>query len=310
MKLFVNILSLDQPAKVYLQSQLPPEIEVFFRNEYSEQTQKEAFQKANLLFGNPPLAWFEKSSALRWWQLESAGFDGYKNLHINCPVTNMGDYFAWPCAETIVAGILAHYRKIDELAVLQTQKKWVGVPIRFQTGLLRHKKVVVLGAGEIGKAVKKMLLGFDCDVQLMARTAPEATIKSVENLKATLPYTDLVINCLPGTAQGFFSAELINLMQKSSIFANVGRGNTVDETALIAALQNGHLGGAILDVTATEPLPINSPFWEMKNVVLTQHTGGGQPNEDVGKIDWFLANFKRFQTRQPLRNQVDLAKGY
>ena len=310
MKLFVNILSLDVAAKTYLQSQLLPEIEVFFRNEHSEETQKEAFLKTDLLFGNPPVAWFENPPVLRWWQLESAGFDGYKTLTVNCPITNMGDYFAWPCAETIVAGILAHYRKIDELAVLQTKKKWVGVPIRFQTGLLRNKKVVVLGAGEIGKAVKKMLLGFDCDVKLMARTAPEAVLKSVEDLKATLPHTDLVINCLPGTAQGFFSAELINLIKKGGIFANIGRGNTVDEVALINALQKGQLNAAVLDVTAVEPLPTNSPLWEMKNVILTQHTGGGQPNEDAGKIDWFLANFNRFQAGQPLHNQVDLAKGY
>ncbi|MBC7892964.1 MAG: D-2-hydroxyacid dehydrogenase, partial [Sphingobacteriaceae bacterium] len=176
--------------------------------------------------------------------------------------------------------------------------------------LLRGKRVVILGAGGIGRAVRQMLGGFECRVQTLARTAPEAELHSVEDLKAVLPDTELVVNCLPGTAKGFFTAEFIDAMQPGSVFANVGRGSTVDETALVAALQRGHLGGAVLDVTATEPLPADHSLWAMPNVILTQHTAGGQRGEDEGKIQFFVKNFSRFLRGEPLENSVDLGKGY
>ena len=99
-------------------------------------------------------------------------------------------------------------------------------------------------------------------------------------------------------------------MKPGSVFANVGRGNTVDEAALTAALQRGHLAGAVLDVTATEPLPADSLLWTLPNVILTQHTAGGQPHEDRGKVDQFLRNLTRFQASKPLENAVTLSRGY
>jgi phosphoglycerate dehydrogenase-like enzyme len=99
-------------------------------------------------------------------------------------------------------------------------------------------------------------------------------------------------------------------MQPGSFYASVGRGNTTDEPALIAALQAGRLGGAVLDVTATEPLPPNSPLWTLPNVLLTQHTGGGQPLEDEGKVDQLLRNLHQLERSEPLENLVDLARGY
>lgn len=311
MRLFVNTPTLSDELKTALRQQLP-EHEVLFRTELPEVQQVSAFQRAEGILGNPPLAWWQtnRPEALQFWQLDSAGFEYYRGLDPGASVCNMGDYFAWPCAETIVAGILAHYRHVDELAMLQSQTRWVGVPIRFRMGLLRGKSVVILGAGAIGQAVRQMLGGFECRIQTLARTNPAAELHSVEEVRAVLPYTDLVVNCLPGTAKGFFTKTLIDAMKPGSVFANVGRGNTVDEPALLAALQSGHLGGAVLDVTAVEPLPADHPFWAMRQVLLTQHTGGGQINENEGKIDLFVKNLNRFLGGEALQNRVDLRKGY
>ncbi len=311
MLLFVNTSTLTDAQKTNLRRQRPND-EVVFRTDLPEADQPDFFRRADVLFGNPPLGWWEPGApeALKFWQLDSAGFEYYRGLDPGVPVCNMGDYFAWPCAETIVAGILAHYRHIDELAVLQSQTRWVGVPIRFTMGLMRGKSVVILGAGAIGSAVRQMLGGFECRIQTLARTNPEAELHSVEELTAVLPQTDVVVNCLPGTAKGFFTKNLIDAMKPGSVFANVGRGNTVDEPALLAALQAGHLGGAVLDVTAVEPLPADHPFWSMPQVILTQHTGGGQRSEDEGKIDLFVNNLNRFLGGEALQNQVDLRKGY
>jgi glyoxylate/hydroxypyruvate reductase len=312
MHIFVNVLSFEAGDKDYFRAQLPQGYSVIFRNDLAENEQLAAFQNADMLFGNVPLAWFEANDKLQFWQLETAGFDGYDSLKVTFPVANMGDYYAWPCAETIVAGIMAFYRGLPELAVLQTEQKWVGVPIRFRIDLLHKKNVVVLGAGTIGLVVQKILTGFDCNTTLFARTSPKAQIHTLAELKDILPKTDVVINCLPGPSavKGLFDAELIAAMKAGSIYANVGRGSTNDEAALIAALQSGHLAGAVLDVTEIEPLPTTSPLWAMKQVILTQHTGGGSRNEDRGKIDVFIENLGRYIDNQPIQNLVDLRRGY
>ncbi|MFD2934584.1 D-2-hydroxyacid dehydrogenase [Spirosoma flavum] len=308
MQLFVNS-ALNDTLKAELRQKLPSDITSVFRSDTDDQ--QAAFQSADLVLGNPPIAWFVDSLPnLKFWQLDSAGFDGYKTVRLQASIANMGDYFARPCAETMVAGILALYRCIPELALLQSRSEWVGAPIRARMDSLWQKRVVILGTGTIGQAVRQMLTGFSCDTKMLARTDPQADLHSVDELKAILPQTDIVVNCLPGTATGFVSADLIAAMKPGSLYANVGRGTTTDEPALINALQSGQLGGAVLDVTAKEPLPIDSPLWTLPNVLLTQHTGGGQPDEDAGKVDQFLKNLARFRAGQPLENAVELGRGY
>ncbi|WP_338868051.1 D-2-hydroxyacid dehydrogenase [Spirosoma sp. SC4-14] len=310
MQLFVNS-ALDDSLKLLLIQQLPVDITVVFRRDLPTDEQQQAFMAADLVLGNPPAAWFsEPVPKLKFWQLDSAGFDGYRNAQINARIANMGDYFAWPCAETMMAGILAFYRRIPELVTLQNRSEWIGAPIRSRTGLLRNKTVVILGTGTIGQAMRQMLTGFHCAITMLARTDPKADLHSAEELRAVLPQTDIVINCLPGTARGFYSAELLAAMKPDSIYANVGRGSTTDEQALIEALQAGRIGGAVLDVTETEPLPADNPLWTLPNVILTQHTGGGQPNEDTGKVTLFLENLMRFRTGEALANEVELGRGY
>ena len=313
MQVFVNT-PLNDTLKIDFQQHLatrPEPLTVVFRQDLSDADRQTALEQSDFVLGNPPAAWFDQPlPRLKFWQLDSAGFDGYKQVDVLASIANMGDYFAWPCAETMVAGVLALYRCIPELAVLQSRSEWVGAPIRSRTDLLSQKRVVILGTGTIGRAVRQMLTGFNCPVQMLARTDPQADLHSPDDLKAVLPQTDIVVNCLPGTAKGFFSAELIAAMQPGSLYANVGRGSTTDESALISALQSGRLGGAVLDVTDREPLPADSPLWTMPNVLLTQHTGGGQPNEDAGKVAQFLRNLKHFQAGEPLENAVDLGRGY
>lgn len=304
---------LNTSARAYLHQQLPAEVEVTFSHDLAPEDQFPAFQEAEVLLGNPPPAWLAAgpSPLLRFWQIDSAGFERYRHLRLDVPVANMGDFFAWPCAETMVGGLLALYRHLGELAVLQAEKKWVGgAYVRNRAGLLRGKRVVLLGAGAIALAVQQQLSGFECPVQLLARTHPKAQLRTKEDLKTVLPATDIVINTLPGSAEGYFSAELLEAMRPGSLYASVGRGNTTDEPALIRLLQTGHLGGAVLDVTAVEPLPANNPLWALPNVLLTQHTGGGQHHEDESKVDVLLRNLEHLRHGQSLENLVDLSRGY
>ncbi|GAB3786606.1 D-2-hydroxyacid dehydrogenase [Spirosoma horti] len=310
MQLFVNP-ALSDALKTSLQENIPADVTVVFRHDLPEADQQAAFQSADFVLGNPPVAWFgDRAPKMAFWQLDSAGFDGFKTIRVQASIANMGDYFARPCAETMLAGILAVYRAIPELTLLQSKSHWVGAPIRARTNLLWQKQVVILGTGTIGQAVRQMMSGFGCTTKMLARTDPQADLHSAEELIAILPQTDIVVNCLPGTATGFVSAEVIAAMKPGSLYANVGRGTTTDEPALIRALQSGQLGAAVLDVTAQEPLPADSPLWGLPNVLLTQHTGGGQPDEDGGKVDQFLRNLARFRAGQPLENAVELGRGY
>jgi glyoxylate/hydroxypyruvate reductase len=310
MTLYIHTALSDQ-LRTIIREQLTDNQTVLFRDELAADDRRAAFGRADIVMGNVPPAWLTAGlPALRWWQLDSAGFEQYRASWLRCAVTNMGDAYAWPCAETTVAGLLALCRQVPELVRQQARQHWVGHALRPRMTLLGHKHVVILGMGTIGQAVAGILTGFRCPVRFMARTNPAADIHGVEELKTALADADIVVNTLPGTAAGFFSAELIGAMRPGSLFANIGRGNTVDEPALLAALQSGAIGGAVLDVTATEPVPADSPLWILPNVLLTQHTGGGTADEEQTKVRVFLDNLTRFRAGDPLQNRVDLMAGY
>lgn len=286
-------------------------IQFVFRDKMRIDQARLAFEECDVLMGNPPPEWFENiPPKLKFWQIDSAGFNQYKGLKVPFPVANMGDFFAQACAETMLAGILAYYRGMDKLIKLQQKKKWEGLQLRRTLHCLGDKKVLILGSGTIGLAIRKMLKGFGAEVKLSARRSPIADIHDFSDVLKVLSDTDLVINTLPGTAEQYVSKEFFESMKKGSVYANVGRGNTTNEEELIKNLQSKKLGGAIIDVTNQEPLPKDNPLWDMENVILTQHTGGGSIDEDQGKIGRFLRNLDRFMNKKPIEDLVDLTMGY
>lgn len=301
-------LSLD--LRTALKDTLPSAIEVIFADDVQDHLEAN-IKNAHYLLGSPPIQLMPlKLPQLQFWQLESAGFDQYKNIYTSAKVANMGDYFAQPCAETMLAGILAFYRRLPTLLHAQQSKNWINPTIRTQLDTVRSKQIVILGAGSIALALQKMLLAFGATVTLVAHTNPLARIHSFEELRPLLPSQNIVINTLPGTADHYVREAFFEAMAPGSLYASVGRGNTTDEHALIRHLKQGKLAGAVLDVTAQEPLPVSNPLWEMHNVILTQHTGGGQTEENEAKVQLFLANLQRHLQGSPLINVVDLKKGY
>lgn len=302
---------LSDSVNQYLANHLPEGIKAVFRTELRPEEHYNAFLQADFILGNPPRDWFSNQpSQLKFWQLSSAGFSEYEGMTAPVPTANMGDFFARPCAETIVGGILAFYRGIHMLTRLQVKKDWQGEKVRTFLRLLGDQQAIVLGAGAIGKQVKEMLLGFGCSVSMMARTNPAAEIHSREELMLALPQTTLVINTLPGSAEKFVTADMLEALAPQAVYASVGRGETTDEQALIGALRAGRLAGAVLDVTEEEPLPADSPLWQMENVLLTQHTGGGKSDELTGIAQQFIKNLQHFLQKEPLEDAIELSKGY
>lgn len=301
------------PAGRILLNNVKGNDEWYWSQDLDEKEQLACFKKATVVFGNVPATWLSQTAALKWMQLYSAGFDPYLGLdwegtlqHVR--VTNLRGFFGQPVAETVVAGILAQYRKIDELVRLKEKRIWKGAALRPDMQMLFRKKVLILGSGAIGQTTRSLLEAFSCDVTMVGRSK-HPTLSDLDNL---LPQADIVIAALPDTAEtkGLFGKERLALMRPGSLFVNVGRGGVVIEEALIAALQQQRPAGAILDVSNDEPLPEHSPLWKEPNILLTQHTGGGYEEEEADKVRVFIDNLHRFRSEEPLLNVVDFSKGY
>jgi len=312
------VIYIETPLDDELRSQLKlacAEDECVFKSDLlTHEEQVSALSRAEIIFGNPrPASLLLDLPELKWIQLYSAGFEYYRELSISATVTNMRDFFSEPCAETAIAGILSLYRGMDDFALLKQKKKWVGQKIRPELNTLEKKSVLILGAGNIGKRIEKILSGFDCDVHFYARTKADKVVTTIPEVEALIPTVDIIIACLPGTEEtkGFFNASMLGLMKSTAIFVNVGRGNLVaDELVLAKALINNEIGGAVLDVTLEEPLPVDHPLWNCPNTILSQHSAGGDANESKGLLNFFLENLQRYKTQQTLLNQVQLNKGY
>lgn len=178
--------------------------------------------------------------------------------------------------------------------------------------LLHGRRVIILGHGSIGRKLRRLIEAFDCRVLSYARTANDAELRTPAELDRALPHADIVACCLPDTPEtrGFFGGTRLASLPPHAVFVNIGRGSLVDESALVEALLAHRIGGAVLDVTAQEPLPADHALWTCPNTLLMQHTGGGYDGELLDKARAFLANFAAFQNGEPLVNVVDLARGY
>lgn len=312
-KILVYVL-LSTDNKAYLKDKLKSRnVAIVFRDELDPREMETGTLSPNIIFGNPPAVFLQDAGdSLEWIQLESTGFDAYQHVRIQAPITNLHGYFAEPCAETVLAGILALYRKIDELVLLKQHKTWKGSGLRPSMRMLYQKKVICLGSGSIARAIGRLLTGFQCKFTYYGRPHPDVTLHDKAALFSALPDIDILINALPGTAEtaGFVDGPLLDALSREAIVVNIGRGGTVDENALVRALQCRSIGGAVLDVYEKEPLPGDHPLWDCPNTMLTQHTGGGSGGEVKGKIDFFVANLSRMLEGKPLQNVVSLGKGY
>lgn len=310
MKVFIYT-ELDKSLQNELRTKLPAGSDLVFKSNLPDTDVLAVFKSTEVIMGNPPPSWFKDPlPSLKFWQIDSTGFNQYQEIKLDIPIANMGDLFSKDCAETIIGGILALYRGLNHLMAFQLNKEWRAQEIRPSMESLGNKRVLILGSGTIGLAVKKALIGFGCQIKTTAKNNPIADFHSFEEILRALPETDLVINALPGTARHYVSKTFIDAMQKGSIYANIGRGNTTDENALITNLINGQLAGAVLDVTEKEPLSEDSPLWTMENVILTQHTGGSGSQEVVGRIERFISNFNHFLNNEEIKDKVELQSGY
>jgi phosphoglycerate dehydrogenase-like enzyme len=218
-----------------------------------------------------------------------------------------------PVAEHALALVLAAARSLHVAASAQRERRWAGEiggvqpephPDRLTT--LRGARVLVWGFGGIARTLAPHLTALGATVTGVARSARETDgirVVAAADAAAELPRTDVLIDILPATPETrhAIDAEVLAALPSHAWLVNVGRGATVDEDALLAALRSGRLGGAALDVVAQEPLPSDSPLWHAPNVIITPHAAGGRP---LGAEDLIDANVRALLEGGALRNLV------
>ncbi|MFA9559708.1 D-2-hydroxyacid dehydrogenase [Evansella sp. AB-rgal1] len=255
---------------------------------------------------------------LRWLQTWSAGvnsipLDEFSKREIT--VTSANGVHSFPISETIFALMLGLTRKIHTYVRNQQTKTWENAGLKLE---MHNKTIGIIGVGAIGKETAKIAKAFGMKVLGVRHSgAPEADVDQMytqHELNTVLPQCDYVVITLPLTneTKQMFSNRQFELMKDSSFFINIGRGEIVVEADLIEALTHGQIAGAGLDVFEVEPLPEDSPLWEMENVIITPHTSGATEHYNQRLIEEiFIPNLKNYVAGTPLSiNVVDYEKGY
>ncbi len=277
---------------------------------------------ALVVWGKQRLAPLLQMPNLKYLQTLSAGVDHVLNLspRADILISNGKGLHDAPTAELAVSLLLAGVRRLHHFRDAQHHAKWDrGAYQHALTGkdflTLEGAKILIVGFGSIGLEIAKRLVPFGCDVEGVTRSGRQHqayTIHALENIDHILPNFDAVILVLPDTPEthGFISSQRLAQFKKGAWLVNVGRGSAIIETDLLTALESGHLSGAALDVTQTEPLPEDSPLWKLENLILTPHIAGGGPNFYRKAESLLRRNAQNFMAGKPLENLIDRAKGY
>ena len=272
-------------------------------------------QDVEILAGWPVTDLLVSAPNLRWYQQWSAGSD-WLLRHPEVAegpllVTNASGVHPVQIAEHAFAMMLAFTRKLHEAVRHQAAGKWQA-PAGESLSELYEKTLLMIGLGAIGERIAQVGSALGMRVQGMRRRggAPPPGVESIyppERLLEILPECDFVVLAPPLTREtrGMIGEAALRAMKPTAFLVNVGRGKLIDEAALICALREGRIAGAGLDVFETEPLPAESPLWDMGNVIITAHYAGSSPRYYERAMPIFLDNLRRYRDGMELRNVVD-----
>jgi phosphoglycerate dehydrogenase-like enzyme len=249
---------------------------------------------------------------LRWLTTPAAGVDHFPLDAIRrhrLTLTNGSGLHAAPISEYVVMALLAAAKGFGELVRAQDRSEWLSRPPAL--GDLDGSRALVVGMGNIGGAIAERLRAFGVEVIGVRRSGAGGSLRPDE-WRAKLPDFDWVILATPLTADTsqVIGASELRAMKQTAWLANIARGRLVDQPALIEALREGSIGGAYLDANDPEPLPPESPLWNMPNVIITPHSSWASSRLDGKAADLFLDNLDRYRSGNALRNVVDLEAGY
>ena len=283
----------------------------------AEELEKRIVQ-AEVILGKPSIDLLPRSAALKWIQTQGAGADRISRAlrTRDVVITNASGVHAIPITEHILVFMLSFARNLPAAFRNQLERRWVRPSARKgrSPGLseLAGCTVVLIGTGAIGGHFAKTAEALGMKV-IGVRRHPEKGGNSMLRvvgpgaLHEVLPEADFLVITAPHTSEtgGMVGAEEIALLKQEAYIINTGRGKLIDEKALIDALENGGIAGAGLDVFEEEPLPRESPLWDMDNVIITAHYAGLTPHYSDRLWKIFADNLRRYLEGEPLHNLVD-----
>lgn len=280
----------------------------------------------------------DKAPNLKWIQFRSAGVDAVIDHPLvqdkEVIATTMSGVITGQIAEYVLMAMLAFGQKLPKLHRYQRARKWPEGEEKWKSFLpveLRHSTVGILGYGSIGRQVARLLQPFGTRVLAAKRDVmhPEDTgyiqegmgdphgdffhrLYPLEALHSLLEESDFVVLALPLTDRTYHLLDVnaFHAMKDSAYLINVGRGELIDQAALVHALDARMIAGAALDVFEEEPLPEESPLWEMENVILSPHVSGLSRHFDADTLALFIENLNRYLADLPLHNRIDPQRGY
>jgi phosphoglycerate dehydrogenase-like enzyme len=298
-----------------------------FRRTAEQQARfEEIVDRADALYGLPDESApalrrvVENNPGLRWVHTSRAG-GGAHVKEADLPsetfdrvvFTSSAGVHADPLAEFAVLGVFAGAKDLDRLQGYQRDHVW---QLRWPLGRVSRQRIAVVGLGSIGRATATKLAALGAHVIGVHRRPVEAEgvaeVVPLEKLPEVLASADAVVLALPGTdlTERMIAADLFAAMKPGITFVNVGRGSTVDEDALVDALRRGTVGYAALDVFAVEPLPAESPLWDMPNVIISPHGAAITHEEDAAIAELFAQNATRLLDGEPLLNVINTREFY
>ncbi len=264
-------------------------------------------------------ALLESAPHLRWLQAPSISLESVlfpDLIASDLTLTNMRNIYNDHIANHVLALFLALCRDLPRLMRQQAAGVWTAhdaIRVRDPAEMT----IVVIGLGGIGSEVVRRLAVFGpsiigVDPKVVALPPGAAELARPEQLTALLPNADAVIICAPQTPEttGLFDEAMFRRMRRDAFFINIGRGKIVRLAALERALSEGWIAGAALDVFETEPLPGDSPLWQMENVIVTPHSADSGPHTDERRLAVVLDNVRRFVAGEPLATVTDKARWY
>ncbi|MGA2368759.1 MAG: D-2-hydroxyacid dehydrogenase [Dehalococcoidia bacterium] len=259
-----------------------------------------------------------RAPQLKWIQVMAAGVDKYLTdeiLRSRVTVTNVSGIHATTIGEFVLGLMLMFVKRSDLCFQLKRQKRWQ----QFNPGILRGKTAGIIGLGNIGREVARLSKAFGMNVLAIRRSAHEGQkCRNVdklfipEHIDELLGQSDFVVLTLPLTSKThyFIGEAQLRSISPNSYLINIARGNIIDEKALVRALEEKWIAGAGLDVFAEEPLPPDSPLWELPNVIFSPHVAGGMDNYIERTNGVFCENLERYLNKRKLLNVVNKKHGY
>lgn len=281
----------------------------------------EVLPDAEVIFGRWLTAdELQQAPNLRWIQLPSAGANSALEAGAaksDIILTTSVGIHAIQISEYVLGMMLMFARRMHEYLESQRNNCWNRT--RFsQIDELHGKTLGIVGLGAIGRGIARKAKAFDMTVLATKRTIDKTVLPDIDELLPAdklddlLKRSDYVVLAVPLTSEttNLIGPHQLELMKPSAILINVARGPVVDEPALIDALREKKIAGAGLDTFTVEPLPKESPLWNMPNVIITPHMAGTSPQYWLRATELFCDNLRRYIDGKPLRNVVDRARGY